>query len=218
MSEQAATKKRQVIVILEQASLETVKTSKGYQLLNCDDHKGIHKKFNKDPTQSRPDILHQELMALLDSPLNKAGFLKIYIHSTKRVLIDVSSSMRVPRTYKRFAGLMVQLLHTLKIRSADGNQTLLSVIKNPVTRHLPANAKKIGMSCKGTLINPWEYVETLPTDEPIVFVFGAMAHGFISKENTNYIDEMIAVSEYPLSGAQAISRLLNGFERHWGIL
>ena len=66
-----------VIVILEQASLETVKTSKGYQLLNCDDHKGIHKKLNKDPTESRPDILHQELMMLLDSPLNKAGMLKV---------------------------------------------------------------------------------------------------------------------------------------------
>ena len=70
-------KRRQVIVILEQAALETVKTSKGYQLLNCDDHKGIHKKLNREASQSRPDILHQELMALLDSPLNKAGYLKV---------------------------------------------------------------------------------------------------------------------------------------------
>jgi rRNA small subunit pseudouridine methyltransferase Nep1 len=70
-------KRRQVIVILEQAALETVKTSKGYQLLNCDDHKGLHKKLNREASQSRPDILHQELMALLDSPLNKAGYLKV---------------------------------------------------------------------------------------------------------------------------------------------
>ncbi len=104
------TKRRQVIIILEQAALETVKTSKGYQLLNCDDHKGIHKKFNKDPSQSRPDILHQELMAVLDSPLNKAGYVKLYIRSTKGVIIDVSSQMRVPRTYKRFAGLMGEYL------------------------------------------------------------------------------------------------------------
>lgn len=162
-------KRRQVIIILEQAALETVKTSKGYQLLNCDDHKGLHKKLNREPSQSRPDILHQELMAVLDSPLNKAGYLKVYIRSTKDVLVDVSSQMRVPRTYKRFAGLMgkkssamscvlivvalmrilllsiaVQLLHTLKIRSSDGNQTLLNVIKNPVTKYLPANTKKYG--------------------------------------------------------------------------
>ncbi|KAJ0394059.1 hypothetical protein P43SY_002160 [Pythium insidiosum] len=211
-------KRRQVIVILEQATLETVKTSKGYQLLNCDDHKGIHKKFNKDPTNSRPDILHQELMALLDSPLNKAGYLKIYIHTAKGVLIDVSSQMRVPRTYKRFAGLMVQLLHTLKIRSTDGNHTLLSVIKNPVTKYLPADATRYAFSRSGTLVNPWEWVESLPEDKPVVFIIGAIAHGFITKENTPYLEETIAISEYPLSGAQAITRLTNAFERHWGIL
>ncbi|TYZ64025.1 hypothetical protein PybrP1_003544 [[Pythium] brassicae (nom. inval.)] len=211
-------KRRQVIIILEQAALETVKTSKGYQLLNCDDHKGLHKKLNREPAQSRPDILHQELMAVLDSPLNKAGYLKVYIRSTKDVLIDVSSQMRVPRTYKRFAGLMVQLLHTLKIRSSDGNQTLLNVIKNPVTKYLPANTKKYALSRTGKLVNPWEFVETLPADEPVVFIFGAMAHGHISKENTNYLDETISISEYPMSGAQAICRLLNAFERHWGIL
>jgi rRNA small subunit pseudouridine methyltransferase Nep1 len=30
----------------------------------------------------------------------------MYIMSSKGVLIEVSSQMRVPRTYKRFAGLM----------------------------------------------------------------------------------------------------------------
>ena len=210
--------KRQIIVILEQAALETVKTSRGFQLLNCDDHKGIHRKFNKDPSASRPDILHQELMALLDSPLNKAGHLKIYIQTTRNVLVEVSPQMRIPRTFKRFSGLMVQLLHTMKIRSTDGNLTLLKVVKNPVTKHLPANCKKFGCSTTGKLVNPWEFVKTLPTNEPIVFVFGAMAHGHVTKENTHYVDEMIRISEYPLSGSHAITRLTNAFESHWGIL
>ncbi|KAG7391900.1 18S rRNA pseudouridine methyltransferase [Phytophthora pseudosyringae] len=197
-------KRRQVIVILEQAALETVKTSKGYQLLNCDDHKGIHKKLNRDASQS---------LLILTSTV-----MQMYIMSSKGVLVEVSSQMRVPRTYKRFAGLMVQLLHTLKIRSSDGNHTLLNVIKNPVTKYLPANCKKYALSRTGTLVNPWEWVESLPKDEPVVFIFGAMAHGHISKENCNYLDETISISEYPMSGAQAICRLLNGFERHWGIL
>ncbi|OQR93204.1 ribosome biogenesis protein NEP1 [Achlya hypogyna] len=209
--------KPQVIVILENAALETVKTAKGFQLLNCDDHRGIHKKHNKDPSASRPDILHQELMALLDSPLNKAGYLKVYIRSAKNVIIEVSPQMRVPRTYKRFAGLMVQLLHTLKIRSSDGKTTMLKVIKNPIDMHLPPNVKKYGCSCTGNLIDPWDFATKLPV-EPVVFVLGAMAHGHITKEMCPYIDEMISVSEYPLSGAQAVARLLNSFERHYGIL
>ena len=57
---QMATKGRKVIVILDMAQLETVKTKKGdFQLLNCDDHISIMKRNNKDPSLYRPDILHQ---------------------------------------------------------------------------------------------------------------------------------------------------------------
>lgn len=105
-SSQVAPTERKVIVVLEQASLETVKTKKGFELINCDDHGYICKKFNRDPSSYRPDITHQLLLALLDSPLNKAGHLQIYIQTTKNVLIEVSSKTRIPRTYKRFAGLM----------------------------------------------------------------------------------------------------------------
>ena len=45
-------------------------------------------------------------MAVLDSPLNKAGRMKVYIHTEKNVLIEVSSKCRIPRTFKRFSGLM----------------------------------------------------------------------------------------------------------------
>lgn len=38
----------------------------------------------------------------------------------------------------------VQLLHRLKIRSADGNDMLLKVVKNPMSRHLPAGTRCYG--------------------------------------------------------------------------
>ena len=72
---------------------------------------------------------------------------------------------------------MVQLLHRLKIRSADGNETLMKVIKNPLSRHLPAGIKVYGMSQRGTLYNPNNFAATLPEDCPIGFVIGAFASG-----------------------------------------
>lgn len=39
---------------------------------------------------------------------------------------------------------MVQLLHKLKIRSADGNEMLLKVVKNPFSRYIPAGARCYG--------------------------------------------------------------------------
>ena len=88
------------------------------------------------------------LLALLDSPLNKAGKMKVYVRTSKNVLIDVHPSLRIPRTYKRFAGLMVQLLHKFSIRATNGPHKLLKIIKNPIESHLPVGCKIVGMSSK----------------------------------------------------------------------
>ena len=103
-------KTKRLIVVLEQCSLETVKLGKGkeghYSLLNCDDHHHLLKKHNRDISESRPDITHQCLLTLLDSPLNKAGLLQVYLKTTQNVLIEINPHVRIPRTFKRFAGLM----------------------------------------------------------------------------------------------------------------
>ena len=146
---------KRLIVVLMYSSLETVKVGGGskskesgkdsgnYALLNSDDHLSILKKHNKDISKHRPDITHQCLLSLLDSPLNKAGFLQVFIHTDKNVLIEINPHVRIPRTFKRFCGLMVQLLHKLSIRAVNGPEKLLKVIKNPITDHLPTDCHKI---------------------------------------------------------------------------
>lgn len=79
----------------------------GYVLLNCDDHANFLRKHGRDPALYRPDILHQELLAILDSPLNKAGRVRaIFVATEKNVLIQVNPHLRIPRTFRRFCGLM----------------------------------------------------------------------------------------------------------------
>ena len=98
--------KRQVVVLLDKASLSTTKTRSGdFELLNCDDHATIARKNGLDPAAYRPDILHQELLALIDSPLSKAGHLKIFVHTTDNVLIELNPKVRIPRTSNVFLGL-----------------------------------------------------------------------------------------------------------------
>ena len=71
---------KRVIVILENAPLETVKVTlylkipisckfiykvgKDYQLLDGDKHKHLSKKYKKDMSMYRPDITHQVCMVL----------------------------------------------------------------------------------------------------------------------------------------------------------
>jgi rRNA small subunit pseudouridine methyltransferase Nep1 len=69
---------KRLIVVLEQANLETIKIGKVYELLNCDKHKNYLLKYKRDPnSNARPDITHQCLLMLLDSPLNRAGLLQV---------------------------------------------------------------------------------------------------------------------------------------------
>jgi len=213
---------QRLIIVLSQACLEAhrIKSNGGdrYALLNCDDHQGLIKHMKRDISDVRPDITHQCLLTLLDSPINKAGKLQVYIHTAKGVLIEVNPSVRIPRTFKRFSGLMVQLLDKLSIRSVNSEDKLLKVVKNPITDHLPHNCKKITLSSDSKPVPVKDYVQKAlqPNQSLCVFV-GAIARG---KDDfaDEFVDEKISVSQYPLSASVAISKFCHGCEDAWGIL
>ncbi|XP_027353954.1 ribosomal RNA small subunit methyltransferase nep-1 isoform X2 [Abrus precatorius] len=183
--------KPSVIFILERATLEVAKVGKTYQLLNSDDHANFLRKNNKNPADYRPDITHQILLSILDSPLNKAGRLRVvYIKTEKGVLIEVKPFVRIPRTFKRFAGVMLELLQKLSISAVGKREKLLRTIKNPVTQYLPVNSRKIGLSYSSEkLVDMCDYVSTIPSNMDLAFVVGAIAHG---KIETDYTDDYIA--------------------------
>lgn len=252
-------REKRLIIVLEGAQLETVKVSGAgaiswwrfwlrfsftirlqvgntFELLNCDDHINIMRRNHKDPAGCRPDITHQSLLMLFDSPLNRAGLLQVYIHTAKNVLIEVNPQTRIPRTFKRFGGLMgecgwhidsscdvsyiydlafsVQLLHKMSVRAADTTMKLMKVIKNPITDHLPVGCKKYVMSFTGTLAESPRDLVPKEDDEPITLVIGAFAHGNV---DVDYTEGAFSISKYPLSAALACSKLCNAFEEVWGI-
>lgn len=234
-----------VTVVLEQANLETLKLSgskDGYALLNSDDHGSQLRKSKRDANDARPDITHQCVLALLDSPLNKSGHLTVYIRTKKNVLIAVHPQTRIPRTFKRFSGLMVELLEKFKVRGTSGSQPLLQVIRNPVTSHLPVGQRRIlcTYNCdnivdirhhamatvekqlrevqqsKRRRIDSLEQSIAKQEDRvDVLYVIGAMAHG---KVEVDYADEEICISEYPLSAATVCSRVSYAYECLLGIL
>ncbi|CCM03234.1 uncharacterized protein FIBRA_05359 [Fibroporia radiculosa] len=224
-----ASSQRRLFVVLEQACLEAYRVSSGgrgkngregdvkYALLNCDDHQGILAKTGRDIADARPDITHQCLLTLLDSPLNKAGLLQVYIHTAKGVLIEVNPHVRIPRTFKRFSGLMVQLLHKLSIRGVNGPEKLLKVIKNPVTDHLPVNTIKLTLSGDAPTMRLSKFLPTLPETHSIAVFVGAMARG---KDDfaDGIVDQKISISDYPLSASVACGKICCALEELWDIV
>ncbi|PIA97256.1 Ribosomal RNA small subunit methyltransferase NEP1 [Cercospora beticola] len=217
---------KRLIVVLSNASLETYKAAHGgrngikddkYSLLNSDEHIGVMRKMNRDISDARPDITHQCLLTLLDSPVNKAGKLQIYIHTAKGVLIEVSPTVRIPRTFKRFAGLMVQLLHKLSIRSTTSQEKLLKVIKNPITDHLPPNCRKVTLSFDAPVVRVRDYIGDLGPSESICVFIGAMAKGADNFAD-EYKDDSISISNYSLSASVACSKFCHAAEDCWDII
>lgn len=103
----------------------------------------------------------------------------------------------------------------------------MQVIKNPVTGYLPLGCVKIGVEVGGpvvevrtactilTLSQPNAWVKERNFQGPVTFVIGAMPHGSI---NEDFTEEVISISNYPLSGALACTKICSAFETHWGVL
>ena len=132
-------------------------------------------------------------------------------------MIEVNPTVRIPRTFKRFAGLMVQLLHKLSIRSTTSSEKLLRVVKNPVSQYLPHDCRKVTLSWEAPVVNMREFVGSLKDGESLCVVVGAMAKG---KDDfaDDWVDEKIGVSNYSLSASVACSRVCHTVEDCWEIV
>jgi len=219
---------RRIVVVLEKACLECVQPRKGaLELLNSDDHKQICAKNGRDIMDARPDITHQCLMTLLDSPLNKAGKLLIFMHTAQNVLIEVHPSLRVPRTFKRFAGLCVELLQRQKIRAAQSSETLMKVVSNPVEKYFPLGSRRFGLSVTGREVKLRDFTTDLEKQAenereavPIVFSIGAVAHQdpvTEAKFGAGYIEEKLSICPWGLSASCCCAKICNEFEYLWDI-
>jgi rRNA small subunit pseudouridine methyltransferase Nep1 len=218
---------KRLVVILEHCPLETVRTEKrGFELLS-ERHKNVHKQRGSDPADYRPDVVHQCLLHLLDSPLNRAGMLEIFIHTKKGVLLSVDPRLRLPRSIRLFDKMMTQALFKLKVRSTSGYLSLMKVIKNPVTDHLPPNTRFIRVEKDGDLVSPTEFARTLYPPEtsraaveqlpPVcAFVIGGMSRGDVSVDYAKKeLVPSIRIADRGLSGAATCSAIVRGFEDLW---
>ncbi|KAJ8449785.1 hypothetical protein Cgig2_001441 [Carnegiea gigantea] len=176
------------IFILEKATLEVAKVGKTYQILNSEDHANFLRKHNKNPADYRPDIAHQALLTILDSPLNKAGRVRAVYFELIPGMELCSSPLTLPSSLLFM--IAVQLLQKLSITAVGKREKLFRVIKNPVTQYLPVNSRKIGFSFSSErLVDVQHYVADVKDDVNFVFVVGAMAHGRIDDE---YVDDYIS--------------------------
>ena len=206
--------KKKLIIILEHANLELTKDKKNPEIINSDDHMNLIKKMNKSYEDYRPDVLHQCLLNLFESPLNKSGMLQVFIRTKENVLIEISPKTKIPRTIKRFCGLMSQLLQQYRIRALNSSEVLLKVIKNPITQYIPFGCPIISTNEKSKLIKLEDYIDSLKSNN-IAFVIGAISKGDI---NIDYMTDTISISSFPLTAGIVCSKICTACEKCWDVI
>lgn len=206
----------QTIFILDNASLQKGLVRKKWKILSSDDDAELLLNQKKNLNDYRPDIVHEALRSILDSPLNKAGMVAaIYVKIDKGVLFEVKPHVRLPRTCKRFCGVILELLQKSRVRAKGTNEVLLRVLEEPVTRHLPVNSHIVGLSYSSEkLVDIEDYVSVVSDAVSPVYVVGAMVNGSVKKD---YMHDYISVSGYPLSAKCCIGLICEALEQKWNI-
>lgn len=180
--------------------------------------------MKKNPDLYRPDITHQCLLSLFDSPLNKVGLLKVYIKTKKNIFIEINNKTRIPRTFKRFIGLFSQLLKKGNIKN-EKNENLLNIINfdNKNFKNFP---KIFVDNKKGRLIDIENYCnninKNLKINNNIVFIINVDVNDIkineVYKEKDIQYDDIISLSSYKIPSNIECSKICEAFEKIWEIL
>jgi len=191
-------------------------------LLDMSFHYKALRSLDKWYKRGRPDIVHICLLNALSSPLNLAGLLKVYIHTIRDIIIDVNPSIRLPRNYLRFVGLMEQLLvkggvppsSEKKLMTAKrGDLKMLLRLLNPDyvilmhERGLYEPPRALGSRIASMLSNNLK----------VAVIVGGFQHGDFEPYVFKLVSEIVSIFPRPLDAWIVVSRIIESVESMLGL-
>jgi len=227
--------KRPLIILLLETALELVpsaivthpsviksakrrKKSPSEILLDVSLHYHAMKNLEKKHKRGRPDIAHISLLEALESPLNKAGYLKIAIHTIEGHAIFIDPSTRIPRNYNRFVGLIEQLFKEGKI-PPKSDKPLMYIKTITLTRLLEELGAQglilLREVCEKKSLS--EIVKTAIVEKMAIGI-GGFPHGDFEESTMKHANICYSIYEKPLTTFIVVSRVISSAEKIYGIL
>ncbi|MHA1618594.1 MAG: hypothetical protein ACTSVZ_04870 [Promethearchaeota archaeon] len=205
------------------------KLGKSAKILDSSLHHTVMGKLENPDKRGRPDILHHFLLDTLGSPLNHHNHLKIHFH-TPSGFFHVDSSMRCPRNYTRFKGLMVQLLQLGQIPPKPPH--LIQVEKHrSLTKWLSANIPNenvLKLTSTGVPMDFKAFQERFqienknPADSTKsrdwAVIIGGFQKGTFSKSILDYPGTEISLGDRGYDSWTVVNRMLSFWEITLGLI
>ncbi len=180
-------------------------------LLDISWHFAAMKGIKNEIKRGRPDLIHFCLLEASSIPLYFTNNLQIFVHTVNNDIISLDKSVRLPKSYHRFAGLVEKLFSEKKIEE-DG-KNLLEIekmsFKDLIKKIKPSQV--IGLSSKGILSSYHQVAQEAGKDTCIVV--GGFAKGQFSDDTKKHLGKIVSVDKNPLEAHIIISRVLYECEK-----
>jgi len=182
------------------------------QLLDNAIHHSAMDKIKDSQKRGRPDILHLCLLNALGSPLNKRGFLELYIHTIKDKIFKVLPDIRITRNFNRFKGLIAKLLIDGRI-GVVGSE-LISPFEGNLTDLINSyeNNEVVLFSSKGNLIEDPKNLYPKDLNKNITVIIGTFQKTSFKPEINRITDNLVAISPYSLDAWVAVYKAITYYE------
>jgi rRNA small subunit pseudouridine methyltransferase Nep1 len=183
-------------------------------LLDRSFHHSAMTKFaiKDDWKRGRPDIVHFALMESLSCPLYLKQKLDVYVHTYRDKVISVGNSLRIPKSYHRFEGLMMGLFKDKIIQNENGHVLLRlydDVSFDKLIKEIVKPDLVVGFSTSGVQGTVKDAVtKALTLTDNCAFVVGGFPRGHFSNDTGRLFDFSHSISEFGLEAHVVIARIV----------
>ena len=163
----------------------------------------------------RPDIVHNTLLQILETPLNWEGHLRTFIHTQDDYVISINPKVRLPKNYLRFVGLVEQLFAEGQV--PEKGDALLS-LKKMSLQHFVADVKPTRVLAFSKLGRPKllrEVADLVNKVKDPMLLIGGFPRGHFTERTRKVTNEMFKVDEESLDAWVLAGRFVYDFE--WSI-
>ncbi|MFQ5941616.1 MAG: ribosome biogenesis protein [Nitrososphaerales archaeon] len=202
-------------VIAEHASVAKHAHRKGKSvqeiLLDRSYHHAAMIRLDNGEKRGRPDLVHFALLEATSTPLYQKGMLKIYLHTIGDKVIFFHETVRLPKSYFRFEGLMEELFKDRRIESNSGLLMELKDLQFADLLHVIKPTTVIGLSGTGLKSSVEEVAKSV--EHSSALIIGGFPHSHFSSKVSSKLDHLYSISENRLEAHVVIARILYEYEK-----
>ena len=185
-------------------------------ILNSSFHHPAMRRLPDRERRGRPDIVHACSLSALDTPLNREGLLRLYIHTRQNKLITVNPKVRLPRSEHRFIGLMEYLF----LRGVAPPEEPLLRLGDSSLRELIEQIRPkrvVTFSERGKPRTIESAFRGLSLEDEVCTIVGGFPHGDFLSDVESISDELIRIDPEVVSAPTVVARTVYEYERVMGI-